>query len=103
MAKPMTQSERNKVYLEVVTGLMNMKVWQGRDESFWDLPDPNIKKYKIMLKLYLDYGKEFSGDFDIDIPGTNTTQKLTYALYNDRNKNAVTYVSEPKTRKKISD
>jgi hypothetical protein len=80
--QPLTYDERNKIYFEVVFSLMGLEIWELEDES--------IKKFKIMLKLYLDYGKEFSGELEIK----SIDRKLIYNLHNDRNKKTVAYLSK---------
>lgn len=88
--QPLTSQERNRIYLEVVTGLMGVKV--DNKNYLWDLSDPAMKRFRVMMKLYLDYGKEFSGELDIESIG----RKLIYTLYNDRSKKTVAYLSQDK-------
>lgn len=93
MAVPLSVAERNKINLEVATQLMDMKVWQGCEDSYYDLPD--LKRFKVMMKLYVDYGKEFSGEIELNLPGTHkdNVRKLIYRLWNDRNKKTVAYIT----------
>ncbi len=93
MVIPLTTAERNKIYLEVATKLMDMKIYQGCEESYFDLPE--LKRFKVMMKLYVDYGKEFTGEVELNLRGTHqdNSRKLIYRLYNDRNKKTVTFIT----------
>ncbi len=93
---PLTPTERNRIYLEIATALMSTPIWTGRDDTWWDSQDANMKRFRVMLKLYLDYGKEFSGDLAIvDKVGTLEHHRtLIYQLYNDRNKKTTAYLSK---------
>jgi hypothetical protein len=93
MVIPLSVAERNKIYLEVATKLMDMKIWEGCEESYFDLPE--LKRFKVMMKLYVDYGKEFTGELELNLPGTykDNSRKLIYRLYNDRTKKTVTYIT----------
>lgn len=86
----MTIEERNKIYNEIVFALMEMKVYKNKDIYIWDLDEPDIKRFKIMLKLYRDHGREFSGDFIIKAQG----RKMTYNLYNSRGKKSTACISK---------
>ena len=79
--QPLSKDERNKIYFEVMLALMNLQIW--------DLNDESMQKFRIMMKLYLDHGKEFSGELEIE----SIERKLIYNLYNDRRKKTVAYLS----------
>ena len=88
--QPMTFDERNKIYMEVMFGLMNIKVYEGSDISVWDLEEPDMKRFKVMFALYRDHGKEYSGEFAIQAQ----KRKLIYNLHNDRRKRTTAYISK---------
>lgn len=81
MSKPMTYEERNHVYMDLVCKMI--------DYGLWDLNEDDIKRFKIMMKLYLDYGKEFTGEFRIN----KTGQRLIYEFHNTNKKKTTVYVS----------
>src|SRR5438874_7677884 len=87
--QPLSKDERNKIYFEVMIGLMNLNIW--------DLNDESMQKFRVMMKLYLDHGMEFSGELNID----SIERKLIYNLYNDRNKKTVAYLSNDRYLKAV--
>lgn len=78
----MDRSERNKIYMEIMMQLMDMKIW--------DIDDIGMKKFKIIMKLYLDKGMEFDGNINLDTIG----RKIIYKFFNDRIKKTYAYVSQ---------
>jgi hypothetical protein len=85
----LTEKQRENTYNEVMIGLMRIQVWQDRSDSLWDLDDSNIKRFKIMMNLYRDHGKEFSGELEIK----PMKRKLIYNLSNNQKKKTVAYIS----------
>jgi hypothetical protein len=90
MTQPMTLEERNQIYNEIVFALMGLKVYKNKDIYIWDLDEPDMKRFKIMLKLYRDHGREFSGDFVIKAQ----KRKMIYNLYNNKEKKSTAYISK---------
>ena len=88
--KLLTSSERNTIYNDVATQLMGMKIYEGNDLCVWDLTDPDMKRFKIMMNLYRDTGKEFVGDIEIKAMG----RKLVYKLYNDKKQKTTVCISK---------
>jgi hypothetical protein len=78
----MDRSERNKIYMETMMQLMDMEIW--------DLDDIGMKKFKIIMKLYLDKGMEFDGNINLD----TISRKIIYKFFNDRRKKTYAYVSQ---------
>jgi len=78
----MDKSERNKIYIETMMQLMDMEIW--------DLDDVGMKKFKIIMKLYLDKGMEFDGNINLD----TISRKIIYKFFNDRRKKTYAYVSQ---------
>jgi len=87
--QPLSKEERNAIYNEVAFGLINLDIW--------NIEDQGMKKFKIMMKLYLDHGKEFNGEIDLE----SLDRKLIYNLYNDRRKKTVAYLSKDRYLKAI--
>jgi hypothetical protein len=98
-AIPLTSSEHNRIYNEVVVQLMAIKVYEDRDLTLWDCQDPDMKRFKVMFNLYRDYGKEFSGDLDMKI----MKRKRVYNLYNDRRKKTTVFLSKDRYEKSKSE
>ena len=96
--RPLTLEERNQIYNEIIFGLMGMKVYKYEQITVWDLEDPELKRFKIMLKLFRDHGKEFSGEFTIQ----TMKRKMIYNLHNNYAKKTTAYISKykPIERKK---
>ena len=89
--QPLTSNERVGIYLEIMSALSKLEIW--------DLNDESMKKFRIMVKLYVDYGMEFSGELDIERVG----RRLIYNLYNDRNKKTVAYLSQDRYFKAVKE
>lgn len=95
---PLSTSERNIIYMEIVTKLMEVEANNGGKKiSLWELDTAEMKKFKVILNLYKDTGREFSGDIDFACIG----RKLIYTLYNDRSKKTTAYLSEDKYFKSL--
>jgi hypothetical protein len=92
---PLTTDERNKIYLEIATGLMGVKMENGC--SIWEHNVPGVNRFKVMIKLYRDYGKEFSGELEIE----GLDRKLIYGLHNDRSKKTTAYLSKDRYHKAL--
>jgi hypothetical protein len=88
--RPLTLEERNQIYNEIIFGLMSMKVYKRENMTVWDLDEPEMKRFKIMLKLYRDHGKEFSGEFVLK----TMKRKMIYNLYNNFQKKTCAYISK---------
>lgn len=86
----MTFEDRNQIYNEIVFALTEMKVYKKKNITIWELDEPDLKRFKIMLKLYRDYGKEFNGEFVINAQ----KRKMIYNLYNTKNKTTNAYISK---------
>lgn len=82
MSLPLTKEERSKIYLDIMFKLLEI--------NMWDSPDIEIKKFKIMMKLYLDYGEEFQGSVKLESEGD---RRLIYEFYNTKKKKTVAYIS----------
>lgn len=78
---PLSQSERTSIYMEIMVKLINLKIW--------DINDAGMQKFKIIMKSYLDGGREESGELKID----SINKLLIYHFYNDRLKKTVVYLS----------
>jgi ribosomal protein S10 len=70
MAKPLKDSERQYIYNQFITKLMEIDMLNSDLES--------IKKMKVMIKLYKDTGMEFKGELPLPHGG-----KIFYELYKD--------------------
>jgi hypothetical protein len=79
--RPLTIQERTNLYLEIMFKLEEIKIWNSGD--------PGMQRFRIMMKLWKDHGKEFEGDVNLETEG----RKLIYKLYNDKNKRTVAYIS----------
>ena len=88
--RPLTLSERNQIYNEIMFGLMNMKVYKHETITIWELEEPNMKRFKIMLKLFRDHGKEFKGEFVVE----TIKKKMCYNLCNNFQKKTTAYISK---------
>lgn len=98
--RPLTQQERNNIYNEIILSLSCMKVYKFEELTVWEIDDePDMKKFKIMLKLFRDYGKEFTGQFIIK----KMKRKLIYNLYNNFSKKTTAYISKCKYSDKIEE
>lgn len=89
--QPLTYNERMGIYLEIMSSLSKLEIW--------DIDDESMKKFRIMMKLYVDYGQEFSGELDIASVG----RRLIYNLYDDRNKKTVAYLSQDRYFKALKE
>jgi len=95
--RPLVPKERNQIYNEIIFGLMGMKVYKNEQITVWDLNDPELKRFKIMLKLFRDHGKEFKGEFIIQ----EMKRKMIYELHNNFAKKSTTYISKYKPVNRI--
>lgn len=81
MSESELKNHRNTVYNDIAFRLMEVGIW--------DIPDEGIKKFKIMIGLYRDHAREFSGS--IYMP--TQERYLNYRLYNDKSKRSVAFIS----------
>ena len=73
-----------KVYNEIVFGLINVGIY--------DIPDEGIRKFKIIMNLYRDHGREFDGEVYL----ASQDRTLIYRLYNTTKKRSVAYIKGQK-------
>lgn len=78
----MNKSDRNTIYIETMLQLVEMELW--------NIDDVGMKRFKIIMKLYLDKGMEFQGNINLD----SVRKKIIYKFYDNKQKKSIAYVSQ---------
>ena len=88
---PLVRQDRVDLYIEIMLKLDELKLW--------DLSDRGIKRFKVIMNLWRDTGREFNGEVDI----SSEKRTIIYKFYNTRGKKTNVYISQDRYRDNYSD
>lgn len=93
-----TLEQREQVYREIYLGLLANGLLDGIGSAGpGKTGHAEIERFKVMLRLYRDHGREFSGHFDLESIG----RRFIYSLVNDRRKRSIAYLSQREYEKGV--
>ena len=83
---PLTRQDRVDLYIEIMLKLEELKLWNSTDRG--------IKRFKVIMNIWRDTGREFNGEVDI----SSEKRTIIYKLYNTRGKKTNVYISHDRYR-----